>query len=139
MTLANTVAIVTGAGGGGSGRAVALRLAREGASVVVSDIDEAGGHETAHRIAAEGGRAVFFRADAGIEDDLRRLIACAEESFGGLDILVNNAGPYWPEPLGHWAETVQANLLGPMYATLNEIRSRTAAGPRPAIEGSVEV
>ena len=69
-----------------------------------------------------------FRADAGVEDDLRRLIACAEETFGGLDILVNNAGPYWPEPLGHWAETVQADLLGPMYATLHAIEAMRRRG-----------
>jgi NAD(P)-dependent dehydrogenase (short-subunit alcohol dehydrogenase family) len=65
MNIIGTVAIVTGAGGGGQGRAVALRLAKEGTSVVVSDLDEAGGHETLRRIEAAGGKGAFFRADAG--------------------------------------------------------------------------
>ncbi len=128
MNLAGKVAVVTGAGGGGSGRANACRLAREGASVVVSDIDEAGGGETVRRIEATGGRALFFRADVRVEHEVRELLAFAEHSFGGLDVLVNNAGPYWPEQLGHWAETIQANLLGTMYATLGAIEAMRRRG-----------
>lgn len=119
MEVANTVAIVTGAGGGGQGRAVALRLAREGGSVVVSDIDETGGNETLRRIRDAGGKAAFLRADAGNEADLRALIAFAESEFGGLDILVNNAGPYFPgERLERWDETVRTNLLSAIHGTL---------------------
>jgi len=64
MNIAGTVAIVAGTGGGGHGRAVALRLAKEGASLVVSDMDEAGGHETLRRVEAAGGKGGFFRANA---------------------------------------------------------------------------
>ena len=123
MEIHGKVAIVTGAGGGGSGRAIAQRLAREGASVAVSDIDERGGRETLRRIEAAGGRAVFVHADVSVEASVRALIATAEKTFGGADILVNNAGPYYPEPLGHWFETVQANLLGTMYGTLHGIEA----------------
>ena len=128
MEIRDKVAIVTGAGGGGSGRAIAQRLAREGASVAVSDIDEHGGRETLRRIEAAGGRAIFVRADVSVEPDVRALICTAEKRFGGADILVNNAGPYFPEAMGHWFETVQANLLGTMYGTLLGIEAMRRRG-----------
>src|SRR5262245_43316840 len=121
MDLIGKVAIVTGAGGGGSGRAVARRLARDGAAVIVSDVNEPGGWDTLRLIEAEGGRASFFRADVGVEAEVHALVAFAEKTCGGLDVLVNNASaPYRPEsPLGHWVETVQVDLLGAMYGTLH--------------------
>ena len=129
MEVAGKVAIVTGAGGGGQGRALALRLAREGASVVVSDIDEAGGQETVRAIEAAGGHAAFLRADAGRESDATALIAFAEKRFGGLDILVNNAGPYFHlHRLNHWDETMRANLMGPIYTTLRAIKPMERRG-----------
>jgi NAD(P)-dependent dehydrogenase (short-subunit alcohol dehydrogenase family) len=120
MNLKGKAAIVTGSGGGGSGRAIAQRFAREGASVVVSDLDTAGGNETVRLIEAEGGCARFFRADVAVEAEVRKLIAFSEQTFGGLDIIVNNASaPYHPDaPFEHWFETVQVDLLGAMYATL---------------------
>ena len=57
------IAIITGAGGSGCGRAIARRFAKDGAAVVASDINEHGGHETVRLIEGAGGRAVFFRAD----------------------------------------------------------------------------
>jgi NAD(P)-dependent dehydrogenase (short-subunit alcohol dehydrogenase family) len=120
MDLKNKVAIVTGSGGGGSGRAEARRFASEGCRVVVSDIDEAGGHETLKLIRDAGGKAAFLRADVAVEAEVKGLIAFAEQTFGGVDIIVNNAsGPgYHPEaPLEYWFETVQIDLLGAMYGT----------------------
>lgn len=128
MEIRGKVAIVTGAGGAGSGRAIAQRLAREGASVAVSDVDERGGRETLRRVEASGGRVVFVRADVSVEADVSALIATAEKTFGSADILVNNAGPYYAEPLGHWLETVQANLLGTMYGTLHGIEAMRRRG-----------
>ena len=128
MEICGKVAIVTGAGGGGSGRAIALRLAREGAAVAVTDIDEHGGRETLRRIGAAGGRAIFVRADVSVEAVVRALVATAEKILGGLDILVNNAGPYYQEPLGHWFETVHANLLGTMYGILHGIEAMRRRG-----------
>ena len=63
------VAVVTGAGAG-IGRAIALRLAREGAAVVVADVDERGDEETAQRVEAGGGRAAFVLADVAAEADV---------------------------------------------------------------------
>ena len=126
----NKVAIVTGAGGGGSGRAIARRFARDGASVVVSDIDDLGGSETVRLIEQEGGRAAFFHADVGIEKDVRDLIAFAEKTYGGVDILVNDASAgYHPEtPFEHWLETVQVDLLGPIYGTLQALEPMRRRG-----------
>jgi 3-oxoacyl-[acyl-carrier protein] reductase len=63
MNIDGRLAMVTGAGAEGTGRSIALALARRSASVVVGDIDPLGGRETVHRIEAAGGRAVFVRAD----------------------------------------------------------------------------
>lgn len=130
MELRGKVAIITGAGGAGSGRAHARRFAREGASVVVSDIDEAGGRETVRLIESEKERAAFFRADVGIETEVKGLIDFAEKTFGGVDILVNNASaPYRPgEPLENWFEAVQVDLLGAMYGTYHGIRAMRRRG-----------
>jgi NAD(P)-dependent dehydrogenase (short-subunit alcohol dehydrogenase family) len=113
------VAIVTGAGAGGTGRAIALRLARAGAAVVVNDINAAGGAETVRRIEAEGGRAGFCRSDVTVQDDVAELVGYAERTFGDVDILVNNAGgtpePHFPDaPTEHWSRTLDLNLRGPM-------------------------
>jgi len=123
------VAIVTGSGGGGTGRATAERLAREGASVVVSDVNDAGGRETVAWIESTGGRARFCRADVRVESEIAALIAFAEASFGGLDILVNNAS----SPDGHalltgWKEMVDIEILGPMHATLAAIPAMRRRG-----------
>jgi NAD(P)-dependent dehydrogenase (short-subunit alcohol dehydrogenase family) len=130
MDLNGKIAIVTGSGGLGSGRAIARRLSREGAAVVVSDIDEDGGRHTLELIHAEGGRAAFLRADVGIEGDVRALIGFAEDTFGGLDILVNNvSAPYRPSaPLEHWEETIRVDLLGPMWGIRHGIDAMRRRG-----------
>jgi NAD(P)-dependent dehydrogenase (short-subunit alcohol dehydrogenase family) len=115
------VAIVTGAGSAGTGRAIARRLADAGASVVVNDLDEAGGAETVRLIEHDRGRAVFVGADVTVEDDIRRLVDGAITQLGGLDVLVNNAGgtpaPHFPNaPVEHWSRTLDLNLRGPMLA-----------------------
>jgi NAD(P)-dependent dehydrogenase (short-subunit alcohol dehydrogenase family) len=119
MELRGKVAVVTGAGGGGSGRAIAQDFARHGALVVVSDIHEAGARETVRRIEAEGGRATMCLADVRSEDDLRALIRFTERTFGGLEVIVNNASaPFRPgEPLEHWADALQTDLFGAVYGT----------------------
>ncbi len=122
MDIKGKVAIVTGAGGGGQGRALALRLASLGACVVVSDVNEDGGRETCRRIDLQGGKAAFVRADVAMEADVRAVCQVAEDRFGGLDILVNNAGPYLPgDRLKNWNETLYANLFGSIYGTLHAI------------------
>ena len=130
MELKGKVAIVTGAGGGGSGTAEVRRFARDGGLVVVSDINESGGRETVRLIEADGGRASFFRADAGVESEIKRLIAFAESTYGGLDILVNNASaPYPPQgPLKGWFDAIQVDLLGAMWGTFFAIEAMRRRG-----------
>lgn len=91
MRLANKIAIVTGAGSG-FGEAIARRFAQEGASVVVNDINAAGGERVAREIGAAGGKAVFVAGDVSKDADVAALVRAPIERFGGLQIIVNNAG-----------------------------------------------
>jgi NAD(P)-dependent dehydrogenase (short-subunit alcohol dehydrogenase family) len=119
MHLRDKVAVITAAGGGGCGRAIAKRLAGEGCRVVVSDVDRAGADETVREIEATGGKAVATRCDVAEESDLRGLFAIAQAEFGGVDFLINNAGPHLGGgPLDHWLETINATLVSVMRATL---------------------
>ncbi len=98
MLLEDKVAIVTGAGGSGCGRAIACRFALRGASVVIVDTNEAGMLDTASAIEAEGRVASIFRTDVGNEADVRALFAFAESTYRGVDIVVNDAsGAVFPE------------------------------------------
>lgn len=117
MELRNKIAIVTGSGGEGSGRAEAIRLAAEGCSVVVSDINDPGGAETVRRITQAGGKAAFCLCDVSRPHEVQKLVTFAEETFGGLDILISNAsGPYEPGiPVEQWYPTLQIDLLGAIH------------------------
>ena len=95
MRLQGRVAIITGAASG-IGRATALRFAQEGASVVIADIDRAGGEACAEEISASGGSAIFLETDVSSEPDLRQMVDAAVQTYGRLDILHNNA--FWSEP-----------------------------------------
>jgi NAD(P)-dependent dehydrogenase (short-subunit alcohol dehydrogenase family) len=91
MRMAGMVAIVTG-GASGIGRAAASLFAREGAAVVVGDVDVAAGAALQAELAAEGGRALFRRCDVTAEAEVAALIAASEQEFGRLDTIFNNAG-----------------------------------------------
>ena len=89
--LENKVALVTGAAAG-IGRESALALAREGAAVCVSDLNRAGGEDTAEAIISAGGKAIFVRCDVTRAQDVRAMVQAALDAFGRLDAAVNNAG-----------------------------------------------
>jgi len=91
MRLANKVALVTGAGSG-FGAEMARVFAREGAAVVVADINDNGGRMVAEEIARAGGKARFVHADVTKRDEVKAMVEAAVEGFGRLDLLVNNAG-----------------------------------------------
>ncbi len=91
MRLQNKVAVITGAASG-IGRATSLLFTKEGARVVLVDINDAGGQETLDVIRVSGGEAIYVHADQSKAIDCERMIKAAEDNFGGLDILFNNAG-----------------------------------------------
>ncbi|MEU5974835.1 SDR family oxidoreductase [Streptomyces sp. NPDC047315] len=93
-TMDGKVAIVSGSGRG-IGREIALKLASEGAAVVVNDLDAEPAEETAKDIEAAGGRAVTCVGSVVDADFAERFVNTAIESFGGLDVIVNNAGYTW--------------------------------------------
>jgi NAD(P)-dependent dehydrogenase (short-subunit alcohol dehydrogenase family) len=109
--LADRVAVITGAGSG-IGLAAAVRLAAEGARIVAVDVDEAAGKSAADRA---GG--LFVHADVSVEDDVRRMYATAQETYGSVDIAFNNAGIAPPDDdsilttgLDAWQRVQQVNL-----------------------------
>lgn len=106
MRLADKVAIITGAAGG-MGKLAAEVFAREGASVVVTDIAAKEGEEAARVIRDAGGKAIFVRANAANEDEVEHMVNAAVDAFGRVDILYNNAG-IMPEEDGSVTDVSEA-------------------------------
>jgi 3-oxoacyl-[acyl-carrier protein] reductase len=92
--LEGKVALVSGSGRG-IGQAIAVKLAAEGARVVVNDVDDMPALDTVQRIRAQGGEAIACVGDVTTLDFGPRFVATALDGFGGLDIIVNNAGYAW--------------------------------------------
>ena len=116
--LARRIALITG-GGSGIGRAVARRLAAEGAHVVIGDVDEAGARKTADEVVAAvgGARALGLRMDVTSEASVRAAFEETVLTYGGLDILVSNAGMAHSAPvhrmaLGDWERSFAVNATG---------------------------
>jgi NAD(P)-dependent dehydrogenase (short-subunit alcohol dehydrogenase family) len=124
--LNNKVAIVTGAGSG-IGRACAEFYTRDGARVVVSDIDEAAGSETVQLIEAAGGDATFIPADVSNPADCETLVSRTLETYGRLDAACNNAGIGGEQNLTAdysvegWQQVLDINLSGVFYCMKYQI------------------
>ena len=91
MRLKDKVALITGASAG-IGRESALLFAKEGAAIVVVDVNDDGGNETVKMVTSREGRAVYVHADVSKAADCERMVAVAEKEFGKLNVLFNNAG-----------------------------------------------
>jgi len=120
--LAGRAAIVTG-GGRGIGRAIALRLAADGADVLVADQDGESAEAVAREVAALGRRGVGADVDVATTAGRRRLVAAAIEAFGRLHVLVNNAGivrVHRPEAVTEeeWDEIMNVNCKAVFFACL---------------------
>ena len=110
--------LVTG-GGSGIGRATSLAYAREGARVVVVDVNVEGGEETVQQIKEAGGEAILVHADVAKPEDTQAMVAQAVEAFGSLDCAFNNAGVSGRErwltaeyPEEEWDRVTSINLKG---------------------------
>lgn len=131
--LKNKVALVTGASSG-IGRAVALVWAREGAKVVVSDVNKKGGEETVALVKAQGGDAIFVAADVGKAEDGSMLVERTVSHYGRLDVACNNAGiggpiaPTADYPLEGWAQVININLSGVFFGMKYQIAAMLKNG-----------
>ena len=128
----NKVAIVTG-GAGGLGRAEALLLAKEGAKVVVTDVDESSIRHVAEEIRTEGGNAICILHDVSSEDAWRSVMHRTLDEFGRLDILVNNAGviiykKIEDTSLAEWRRLMSVNLDGVFLGTKFAIETMRKSG-----------
>lgn len=126
-------ALVTG-GAAGIGRVIALAFARQGASVVVGDINLAGAEETIRRLEAIGGTGVSRLADVTSEDDVKNLVAFAAERYGTLDFACNNAGigggqtPIIELSRERWDRIVAINLTGVFQCLKYELQQMLTQG-----------
>jgi len=132
--LARRIALVTG-GASGIGRAVARRLASEGAHVVVADLDEAGARKAADEIEAAvgAGRALGLRMDVSREDSVSAALGETVLAYGGLDILVSNAGiahscPVAELSLADWERSFAVNATGHFLVAREAMRILVAQG-----------
>ena len=121
MRVARTVAIVTGAGRG-IGAAVARLFAREGARVVVGDVESAPAEEVAAAIRANGAEAIACAADVTDRHQVEAMVVEALRTFGGVDVLVNNAGIIRPAMIEkmtdeEWQQVLAVNLTGVFHCT----------------------
>jgi len=144
--LVGRVAVVTGSASG-IGRAIAIRLADEGASVVVSDVrpdPREGGESTEAVIAGSGGTCARIDADVSRWDDVDRLVSGAVDEFGRLDVMVNNAGIAGPasKPLletteADWDQIMSVNLRGVFLCCKRAIAEMVEQEPIGEVRGRV--
>ncbi|HWI92896.1 MAG TPA: glucose 1-dehydrogenase [Flavisolibacter sp.] len=131
--LENKVAIITGAGSG-IGKAAAELFAKEGAKVVISDINETNGNSAVEEIKKNGGDAFYIKADSSKPEDNEALVKQTIEKYGALDIAVNNAGIGGPlgatgeYPLDGWKKVIDINLSGVFYGLRYQIPAMIEKG-----------
>jgi NAD(P)-dependent dehydrogenase (short-subunit alcohol dehydrogenase family) len=116
-------AIITG-GASGIGKATAVLFGREGAAVVIADVDESQGPVAAREIVDAGGRATFVRTDVSREDDVRAMVDATRREYGSVDVLFNNAGIEGDVnvhtgdlTLEQWRRVIDVNMTGVFLAS----------------------
>ncbi len=131
--LKDKVVLVTGAASG-IGRSIALVAAREGAHLVLADLDPHAGNETLRRVQALGNDALFAVSDVGQPDDAQALVDQAMAHFGRLDVACNNAGiggaaaMLADYPLDAWEQVINVNLSGVFYGMRSQIPALLRGG-----------
>ncbi|QQK77781.1 SDR family oxidoreductase [Salicibibacter cibarius] len=121
MKLNGKIALITGAGSG-MGKSSAFLFAKEGAKVVVNDFDEDKGKETVEKISANGGEAIFIKADVSKSIEVEQMVETTVDYFGRIDILFNNAGIACVGPLhetkeNEWDNLIDVNVKGVFLVT----------------------
>lgn len=130
--LSEKVAVITG-GAAGQGRAAALLFAQEGATVVVADLDEEGGHAATNDIKAAGGSASYVKADVTDEGQVAALVETTVDTHGRLDVMYNNAGLVRMAPIADlstedWDFTVSFELTQVYYGCKYALRQMQRQG-----------
>lgn len=131
--LKNKVVLVTGAASG-IGRAIAMVAAREGARLVLSDIDAHAGQETVKQVRALGAEVLFATSDVGKPEDAQALVDQALAHYGQLDVACNNAGIGGATalladyPLDAWAQVINTNLSGVFFGMKAQIPAMLRSG-----------
>lgn len=129
----NKTVIITGAASG-IGKATALLFAKQGASVVISDIQEAEGKATTESITKTGGKASFFKTDVSRPEDMEALVAFAVKTYDKLDVAVNNAGiggelnPIADMSIEGWQKVISINLNSLFYGMKYQIQAMLKSG-----------
>lgn len=129
----NKTVIITGAASG-IGKATAELFARQGANVVVSDIDATAGKSTSESIIAAGGKATFFKTDVAKPEEMEALVAFAVKTYGQLDVAVNNAGiggelnPLADMSIEGWHKVISINLNSLFYGMKYQIKAMLKNG-----------
>ncbi len=134
MRLEGKVALVTG-GGSGIGRASAELFAREGARVVVSDLNEADALESVQQIETDGGHAAPVIGDVSSSADAKRMVTAAVDTYGRLDVVVNSAGvsgrnalPEGSDPEEIWDRVIDVNLKGTYLVSWHAVPEMERSG-----------
>ncbi len=143
MRLRDKVSVITGAGSG-IGEATAKTFAREGAAVVVAEINEEGGNRVVNEIRNAGGTAEFFRVDTGNLKDIDAMVKFAKSKFGRLDILHNNAitidtGRIAEMTIEGWQKTVNVGLTAYWYGIKVAIEQAMLPQKKGAIVSTASV
>jgi meso-butanediol dehydrogenase/(S,S)-butanediol dehydrogenase/diacetyl reductase len=131
--LKDKIAVITGAASG-IGRATAILFAREGAKLLLADVQETGLQETLAAVRETGGEAVVMPVDVSVELEVKGLIALGLNTYGRIDILINNAGitgrmAGLEEQDGEdWKKVLEVNLLGAVYGTKHVARHMQERG-----------
>lgn len=135
MRLRGKVAFITGAGMG-QGREAALLFAREGARVIVADLDARAGATTVRQIHRRGGAALLVEGDVAVEGEVERMLEQGVRRFRKLHVLYNNAGVLWKDrdksvldtTEAAWDQVQAVNLKGPFFVTKHGIPHLIGAG-----------
>jgi glucose 1-dehydrogenase len=143
MLIAGKVAIITG-GASGIGQATALRMAREGAKVVIADLNSQAGEALADTITQSGGNALFVPTDVSDYSQVEALVQTTTQHYGGLDIMFNNAGighfaPFLLHEPADYDRVVKVNQYGVYYGILAASRAMVATSTKGVIINTASV